>query len=78
MCHILRLRRKIVHKIISGLPLSFKVHIECDEPRSLEEAIGKLKHCYEKSKHKTESKQGWKWNDKTKGKLHRSRQDLKM
>jgi len=31
----------------SGLPLSFRDQIEYDEPRSLEEVIGKLKHCYE-------------------------------
>lgn len=27
-----------------------------------------MKHCYEQSKNKSEPKQGWKWNDKTKGK----------
>eukprot|EP00253_Pinus_taeda_P023658 PITA_23658 len=43
-------------------------HIEYDKPRSFEEFIGKLKRCYEHSKHKNESQQGWKWKDKDKGK----------
>ena len=43
-----------VQIFFSGSPLTFKDHIEYDEPRSLEEAIGKLKHCYEKLKHKAE------------------------
>lgn len=41
------------HIFFNGFPLEFKDHIEYDEPRSLEEIIGKLKHCYEKSKCKT-------------------------
>ena len=55
-------------RFISGLPLAFNNQIEYDEPRSLEEVIGKLKHCYEQLKHKTKSKKGWKGNDKVKGK----------
>lgn len=31
---------------ISGLHVSFKDKIEIDEPRSLDEAIKHLKHCY--------------------------------
>lgn len=55
-------------RFISGLPLAFKDQIKYDEHWSLEEVIGKLKHCYEKSKCKTNSKKGWKGNDKIKGK----------
>jgi len=35
------------HKFFSGFPLAFGDWIEYDEPHSLEEVIGKLKHCYE-------------------------------
>lgn len=42
--------------------------IEFDEPISKEEAIRKIKHCYEQSKHRYETKQGWKGNEKNKGK----------
>jgi len=64
-----------VQRFISGLPLAFKDHIEYDEPWSFEEVIGKMKHYYEQSKHKSKPKQGWKGNDKTKGKwpLERAR-----
>jgi len=34
----------------------------------LEEAIKKLKHCYEQLKHKLEFKRDWKCNENTKGK----------
>ena len=47
-------------RFISGFPLEFGDCIEYDEPRSLEEVSGKLKHCYDKSKCKNESQQGWK------------------
>ena len=57
-----------VQIFFSGLPLAFRDQIEYDEPWSLEEVIGKLKHCYEQSKHKTESQQGWKGKDKAKSK----------
>jgi len=33
-----------INRFISGLPVSFKDKIEFDEPRSLEEAIWKLRH----------------------------------
>ena len=39
-----------------GFPLAFKDQIEYDDPWSLEEVIIKLKHCYEYSKNKSESK----------------------
>lgn len=57
-----------VHIFFSGLRLTFKDLIEYDEPQSLEEVIGKLKHCYAKSKRNTKSQQYWKWKDETKGK----------
>ena len=36
-----------VHIFVSGFPLSFRDQIEYDEPQSVEEVIGKLKHFYE-------------------------------
>ena len=36
-----------VHRLISGLLLTFKDWIEYDEPQLLEEVIGNLKHYYE-------------------------------
>jgi len=39
-----------IQRFISGLPVAFKDRIKFDEPISLEEAIWKLKHCYEQSK----------------------------
>jgi len=33
-----------VERFVSGFPLAFRDQIEYDEPRSLEEVIGKLKH----------------------------------
>ena len=36
-----------VQIFVSGFPLDFRDRIEYDEPRSLEEVIGKLEHCYE-------------------------------
>jgi len=47
MCLTSRRRRRI-----------FKDRIEFDEPTSLEEAIRKLKNCYEQSKHRYETKLG--------------------
>ena len=47
-----------VQRFVSGLPLVFRDQIEYDEPRSLKEVIGKLKHCYEQSKCKNESQNG--------------------
>ena len=55
-------------KFISGLSIVFKDRIEFDEPRSLEEAIKKLKHCYEESECRYETKKYWKGNEKNKGK----------
>ena len=57
-----------VQRFVCGMPLEFKDQIEYDEPRSLEEFIGKLKHYYEQSKCNTESKKGWKGNYNTKSK----------
>ena len=39
-----------IQRFINGLSIAFKDMIEFDESISLEEAIRKLKHCYEKSK----------------------------
>jgi len=45
-----------IHRFISGLLVKFKDNNEFDEPRSLEDAIRKLNHCYEQSKCRFESK----------------------
>ncbi len=45
-----------IKRFISGLPIAFKDMIEFDEPRSLEEAIWKLRHFYEQSKRRTKTK----------------------
>ena len=52
----------------NGFLLVFRDRIEYDEPRSLEEVIYKLKHCYEQSKCKNEYQQEWKGKYKGKGK----------
>jgi len=57
-----------VRRFVSVFPLEFRDWIEYDEPQSLEEVIGKLKHFYEKSKHKKESHHGWKGKYKGRGK----------
>eukprot|EP00253_Pinus_taeda_P004286 PITA_04286 len=56
----LKEEKENIQRFISGLLVSFKDMTEFDESRLLEEAIKKLKHCYEQSKRKTESKQDWK------------------
>ena len=63
MCLISRRKRA---RFISGLPVAFKDMIEFDEPRSLEEAIWKLKHCYEQPMSGYETNQDWKANVKIK------------
>ena len=40
--------RAKIQRFISGFSVVFKDKIEFEEPRSLEEVIHKLKHCYEK------------------------------
>ena len=62
-----------VQIFFSGLPLAFKDQSEYDEPRSLEEVIGKLKHCYEQSKRKSESQHDWKGNENARGKCESKR-----
>lgn len=57
-----------IQRFINGFPATYRDWIEFDEPWSLEEAIRKLNHCYEKSKHKVEPKSELKGNDKVKGK----------
>eukprot|EP00253_Pinus_taeda_P023496 PITA_23496 len=49
-----------IQRFTSGLLMEFKDRIEFDEPKSLDEAIRKLKHCYEQSKRKSETKPNWK------------------
>ena len=51
-----------------GFSLAFRDWIEYDDPQSLEEAIGKLKHCYDQSKCKIECQQHCKGKEKDKGK----------
>jgi len=53
---------------VSELPFGFKDMIEFNEPRSLEEAIRKMKNFYEQSKHQTKTKTDWRVNAKNKGK----------
>jgi len=60
-----------VQRFISGFLITFKDRIEYDETWSLEEVIGKLKHCYEHYKCKSKFKQAWKSNDNKKGKWPR-------
>ena len=57
-----------VQVFFSGFPLAFRYQIEYDEPQSLEEVIGKLKHFYEQTNCKNESQQIWNMKDKDKGK----------
>jgi len=42
--------------------------IEFDEPKSSEETIWKLRHCYEQLKRRSETKPDWKGNATNKGK----------
>ncbi len=44
-----------IQRFTSGLPMAFKDRSEFDGPRSLEEAIRKLKHCYEQLKREFET-----------------------
>lgn len=57
-----------INRFNSELPMEFKDRIELDEPRSMEEAIWKLKHCYKQSKRRPETKTEWKGNAKNKEK----------
>jgi len=68
-----------IERFPSGLSMAFKDTIEFDEPRSLEETLWKLKHCYKQSKYRTETKLYWIGNAKNKGKWDKKRvilQDL--
>ena len=62
----LREEKAKVHRFISGLSIAYKDMTEFDEPRSLEETILKLKHCYEQSKRKVEPKHDLKRTEKAK------------
>jgi len=57
-----------IQRFISGFLATYKDRIEFDEPRSQEEAIRKLKHCYEQPNRKSEPKHDLKRNEKIKGK----------
>lgn len=48
--------KKKVQIFVIGFPLVFKYHIEYYEPQTLQEVIGKLKKCYDKSHHNSEPK----------------------
>ena len=52
----LKEEKEKINIFMNGLLVSFKDNIDFNEPISLEEAIRKLNHCYEKSKHKTQSR----------------------
>jgi len=45
---LLKDEKRKFQRFINVFPLAFKYHIEHDEHQSLEEAIGKVKHFYEK------------------------------
>ena len=62
-----------IQRFISEFSVAFKDHIEFYESWSLEEAIKKLKHYYEKSKCRSETKQDWKINEKNNGKWLKKR-----
>ena len=57
-----------IQRFISGLLVAFKDRIEFDEPRSLEEAIRKLKNFFKESKRRYENNPDSKCNAKKKGK----------
>lgn len=62
-----------MQRSISGLSVAFKDRIEFDEPKSLEEIIQKLRHCYEQSKRISKTKPYWKGNARNKGKWDKKR-----
>lgn len=62
-----------IKRFISGLLVAFKGRIEFDEPRSLEEAIRNLRHCYEQLKYITESKSDLTGDIKNKDKWDKKR-----
>ena len=62
----LREEKAKVQRFISGLLVTYRDRIELNVPRSLEEAIRKLKHCYEQSKCKVEPEHDLKRNEKAK------------
>jgi len=49
-----------IQRFLSGFPSFYKDRIQYDEPKSLEVAIRKAKHMYEKSKGKTNFRRSWK------------------
>ena len=65
-----------IQRFISGFPVAFRDMMEFNELISLEDSIWKLKHCFEKSKLKSETKPGRKDNAKNKGKWDKKRVTL--
>lgn len=57
-----------VHIFSGGFPLEFRDQIEYGEAQSVEDVIGKLKHCYQQSMCKTKSQRRWKGKENEKGK----------
>ena len=49
-----------IQRFLSGLPQSYKDRIEFDEPRTLEEAIRKVKYFYDHNKEKPNYHKAWK------------------
>ena len=49
-----------IQRFLSGLPQAYKDIIEFYEPRTLEEAIRKVKYCCEQSKGKLDYHKSWK------------------
>ena len=64
----LKVEKAEIQRFIGRLSIAFRDRIEFDEPKLLEEAIRKIKHCYEQSKCRSETKKYWKGNEKNKGK----------
>jgi len=62
-----------IQRFISGLLVAFKDKIKFDDPISLEEAIRKLRHCYEQSKRQTKTKLDLRGDVKRKGKWDKKR-----
>ena len=65
---------KIQH-FLSGIPQSYIDIIEFDEPRTLEEAIRKVKYCYDQNKRKPDIHKEWK--DKKKENFYQRKKGFK-
>jgi len=56
-----------IQRFISWFLIAFRYRMEFDEPRSLEEAIRKLKYFYEQSKCRSKTRPDWRGNYNNKG-----------